>query len=149
MLRRLRFVFLAMACVALACGVWAEQPVTETTTESATADAAVEPAAERPVESMQMWVDQETGALRAPTQEEAARLSAALQRMFAAEKVAPRVRTDKSGMLAVELGTSMMEFSVVRVEEDGTLTRKCVDDAQQALEFIQAAPAPRVEREEE
>lgn len=106
-----------------------------------------EPASQAPIYGMQMWIDQDTGDLRAPTREEAAYFSGLIRKMFAGKATQPQPRLLKSGTLAVELGESMMEFSVVRVTEDGTLERGCVDDADQAVAFVNDTAGPAREEQ--
>ena len=120
--------FIAIGLLALGGTAWAD--------EAPVAPVDGEPEVKAPIYGMQMWVDQETGDLRAPTREEAAYFSGLIRKMFAGKATQPQPRPLKSGGLAVELGESMMEFSVVRITEDGTLERGCVDDADQALAFV-------------
>lgn len=129
-----RFSCMAVTLLALCGLVWADEAPTTTQTEAPAP--AEEQVSTLPIYGMQMWIDQDTGELRAPTREEAAHLSGMIRKMFAGKAAKPEMRRLKNGTLVAELGESMMEFAVVRIAEDGSLERGCVDDAAQALEFV-------------
>jgi hypothetical protein len=79
--------------------------------------------------------DAETGALRAPTAAEAA----ALQGTGRAPSGVARIvqRKMPSGAIMAEVPESLMLYSVVRVQADGSLVRSCVQGGSQASEAAQ------------
>ena len=147
MILRMKVLSMAMAGMALVGTSLAQQPAATTTGAAPEPDVHMQTA--EPIYGLQMWIDQETGEMRAPTREEAASLRVGVQKTLGSEKTQPQLRTFKNGMLAVDLDASMLEFSVVRVEADGSLTQECVDDPKQAIKFIQAKPITPANQEEE
>ncbi|MCG8460650.1 MAG: hypothetical protein MI919_30580 [Holophagales bacterium] len=152
MKRRLGTILSMLTLLALASGTLAAeeaQPAAEPAAAPTTLAEQAEPATgELPIFGMQAWIDAETGELRAPTAEEAARFSAALRGMFAKSQAEPEVRTHENGMVSVSFHESMLEFSVAHIGADGKIHRDCVDDAHHALEWIQQ-PATNDQPEEE
>ena len=127
----------AVLALGLAGAAWAEAAAEEPA-NAGEASPAADAATATPVYGMQMWIDEKTGRMRAPTAAEAAKMGAMLKNMFGKSDSQPRVTTDKSGMMTAELDERFLEFSVVRIAPDGSLEKGCVDNAEQALEFIEA-----------
>lgn len=93
-------------------------------------------------------VDPKTGELRPLSKAELAKLQLEMNRLFKARKLERIAKPD--GSLAAVVAPNVLEYSVVRIEKDGTLTRTHVDNEQEALEFLshgepQAAAAPAKE----
>jgi hypothetical protein len=93
-------------------------------------------------------VDPKTGALRPLSKAELAALQREMSRLFKARKLERIEKPD--GSLAAVVAPNVLEYSVVRIEKDGTLTRTHVDSEQEALEYLshgepQAAAAPAKE----
>ncbi|MEM7052581.1 MAG: hypothetical protein AAF604_23155 [Acidobacteriota bacterium] len=97
-------------------------------------------------------IDPETGELRQPTPEEAARLRdamAALRQNF--ENRVGRAHTiveHANGMISAELDPALHEFSVVSVNPDGSLSHECVKGEEKATAVVlsHSAPAPQEEQ---
>jgi hypothetical protein len=93
-------------------------------------------------------VDPKTGELRPLSKAELAMLQREMNRLFKARKLERIEKPD--GSLAAVVAPNVLEYSVVRIEKDGTLKRTHVDNEQEALEFLshgepQAAAAPAKE----
>jgi hypothetical protein len=93
-------------------------------------------------------VDPKTGDLRPLSKAELAKLQHEMNRLFKARKLERIAKPD--GSLAAVVAPNVLEYSVVRIEKDGTLKRTHVDNEQEALEFLshgepQAAAAPAKE----
>ncbi len=83
--------------------------------------------------------DAETGQLRAPTAAEAAALrgkSAPAALRSAAPAAEPLQRKMASGAVMAEVPESLMQFTVVTRQADGTLTRACVQGAEVAAQMV-------------
>jgi hypothetical protein len=105
----------------------------------ATSNTSEEPAASEDsllVGGMTVFIDEETGEFRQPTAEEAAVLSAAMQRVFssvaksAASSAAPQAFA--GGAKGVRLGLNQMAFSVATVGTHGKITQECAHGPEQA-----------------
>lgn len=83
--------------------------------------------------------DAETGQLRAPTAAENAALrgkpAAAALRSAAPAAAEPMQRKMASGAVMAEVPESLMQFTVVTRQADGTLTRACVQGAEVAAQM--------------
>lgn len=82
--------------------------------------------------------DAETGQLRAPTAAEAAALRgkpAAAALRSAAPAAEPLQRKLANGAVMAEVPESLMQFTVVTRQADGTLTRACVQGAEVAAQM--------------
>lgn len=93
-------------------------------------------------------VDRKTGELRPLSKAELATLQREMNRLFKARKLERIEKPD--GSLAAVVAPNVLEYSVVRIEKDGTLTRTHVGSEQEALEFLsrgepRAAAAPAKE----
>ncbi len=119
----------------------------ETPEEPPTADTTATQEAPAAIYGMQAWIDAESGELRGPTADEAARMADQWRGIFGKAKAEPRMITDASGMTAVELDSSILKFSVARIDADGNLEAGCVKGAEKALEFVEAA-ASHADQEE-
>ncbi len=78
---------------------------------------------------VQVFIDPETGLMRAPTPEEAAALAVEMRKQFGEPtqtkgQVAQVKRAD--GTVMAEVGPELMNFSVVRILPDGTTEFDCV-----------------------
>jgi len=98
--------------------------------------------------NVMVGVDPKTGELRPLSKAELAALQREMNRLFKARKLERIEKPD--GSLAAVVAPNVLEYSVVRIEKDGTLTRAHVDSEQAALEFLshgepQAAAAPAKE----
>lgn len=94
-----------------------------------------------PLAGMTVFIDEETGEFRAPTAEEAAELSAAMQRMLSpasrsasAETVSQRKLAN--GAVGARLGASQMVFTVATIGADGKITQSCAHGPEQAKEYL-------------
>ena len=125
----------AVLALGLAGAAWAEAAAEEPANAG---EASPSASNENPRSESSSWIDEKTGRMRAPTAAEAAKMGAMLKKMFGKSDSQPRVTTDKSGMMTAELDERFLEFSVVRIAPDGSLEKGCVDNAEQALEFIEA-----------
>ena len=87
---------------------------------------------------MKVWIDPETGQMRAPTAEEAAQLAATAQQQFRTRTAAPAAapKTHANGAVSVRLDPSLMDFSVARVTSDGKTHFDCVDSLEAATALI-------------
>ena len=107
---------------------------------SAEAVEPVEAEGEAPVSvaGMTVFIDQETGELRQPTAEEAAVLSAAVQRLFGGQRArtAHKQITHKSGAIGVKLGLEHLAFSVATLGDDGELSYDCASSPEAAQRHI-------------
>lgn len=93
-------------------------------------DAAVSADTAVKIFGVQVFIDPKTGLMRTPTPEEAAALSAEMQRQFGARSKAtaePRQMTLADGTVMMELDPSLYSVSVARVLPDGTVSFDCVD----------------------
>jgi hypothetical protein len=96
---------------------------------------------------VQVFIDPETGELRAPSPEEAAALAAEMQRQFGVRsKSAPEPRqvTLADGTVMMELDPSLYSVSVARVLPDGTVSFDCLEGHDHHLDGAghpHAAPA--------
>lgn len=93
-------------------------------------------------------VDPKTGELRPLSKAELARLQNEMNRLFKARKLERIEKPD--GSLAAVVAPNVLEYSVARIEKDGTLTRTHVDSEQEALDFLahrepRATPEPAKE----
>lgn len=93
-------------------------------------------------------VDPKTGELRPLSKAELATLQREMNRLFKARKLERIEMPD--GSLAAVVAPNVLEYSVVRIEKDGTLKRTHVGNEQEALEFLshgepQPAAAPAKE----
>ena len=79
-------------------------------------------------------VDPKTGELRPLSKAELATLQREMNRLFKARKLERIEKPD--GSLAAVVAPNVLEYSVVRIEEDGTLNRTHVGNKQEALEFL-------------
>ncbi|HSN56056.1 MAG TPA: hypothetical protein VLT32_15385 [Candidatus Sulfomarinibacteraceae bacterium] len=78
---------------------------------------------------VQVFIDPETGLMRAPSPEEAAALAAEMQRQFGARSKAatePRQVMLADGTVMMELDPSLYSVSVARVLPNGTVSFECV-----------------------
>jgi hypothetical protein len=87
----------------------------------------------------QAAIDPQTGKLREPTPEEARRLSEGMKEHLKPSKTAPRVVQLADGTLSMELTEEHLDFTVVKVNPDGTLSMECVKGASAAKAFVGAA----------
>lgn len=152
--------FTAAAGLAWGAPAWADDTADDTaepTAPVATTDADPSVASETdaelteslPIYGMQVWIDEETGQMRAPTAAEAAYVANLTRRMFATKaQAAPKAVVHENGMTSVELGTEFLEFSMVRILPDGSLEHECVDHAEHVHSFLahSAQPAAREEQ---
>lgn len=135
---------LCVAAVALvsSAAIEAAEPVLRSEASQAAAPAAEVSAAapgSAPVKifGVQVFIDPETGLVRAPSPEEAAALSAEMQRQFGARSKAatePRQVTLAGGAVMAELDPSLYSVSVARVLPDGTVSFECVKGHDHGLE---------------
>jgi hypothetical protein len=100
------------------------------------------------VGNVTVGVDPKTGELRPLSKAELATLQREMNRLFKARKLERIEKPD--GSLAAVVAPNVLEYSVVRIEKDGTLKRTHVDNEQEALEFLshgepRAAAAPAKE----
>lgn len=94
-----------------------------------------------PLAGMTVFIDEETGEFRAPTAEEAAALSAAMQKLLApaSRSVAAQTASPRkfaNGTVGVRLGLSQMAFSTATVGADGKITQSCAHGPEQAMEHL-------------
>ncbi len=92
---------------------------------------------------MRAYVDPKTGELREPTEEDLA--EAAAQGLAAARRAPKALQAVRhpNGMLSVDLtGSEYVDFTVLTVNPDGTLSRRCVKGATEANKLAEeTAPA--------
>ncbi|HSO23508.1 MAG TPA: hypothetical protein VLT81_11395 [Chondromyces sp.] len=152
-MKRARFAGLfSTAVVILLAGaaVDAAEPVLQSEAPAAAStdkpgDAAVSADTAIKVFGVQVFIDPKTGLVRTPTQEEAAALSAEMQRQFGAK--APRtkamsgpvVRAD--GIVMAQVDISLMHSSVAHILPDGTVSFDCVKGHDHALDDAERSPA--------
>jgi len=86
------------------------------------------------VAGMTVFIDKETGQLRQPTAEEAAVLSAAVQRLFGGQRARTTHKqvTHKSGAIGAKLGLEHLAFSVATLGADGELAYDCASSPEAA-----------------
>lgn len=115
-------------------GAFAATDEAETQTPNGPATELADTARELPVSvaGMTVFIDPETGKFRAPTAEEAAALTVALQSNFAGRQ--PRsfreIQLDNGGV-AIDVGLSQLDFSVATIGPDG-IEYDCLDSAHAA-----------------
>lgn len=134
---------LALLLVVSAAASFAEESA-ETSEPATAADNADAPL---PIMGMQVWIDEETGELRAPTALEASKLSAAIEKMFAGVRAKSAPVHHENGMISAEVPYEMLDFSVVRVQTDGSLDFDCVEGPDAALATVEADTHVRPEEE--
>lgn len=86
---------------------------------------------------VQVFIDPETGLMRAPSPEEAAALAAEMQRQFGFRSKAatePRQVMLADGTVMMELDPSLYSVSVARVLPDGTVSFDCVEGHDHEIE---------------
>lgn len=136
-MRRISTWILALAVVALLGGVAVAD---ETQTNAEPADG-LKAGGDTPVSvaGMTVFIDEETGELRQPSAEEAAALSEAMRRMFAASAApaaAQEERATETGGVALAVGPEQLNFSVATVAADGTVRFECLDSAHAAQAHV-------------
>jgi hypothetical protein len=106
------------------------------------------PEANVTIGNITVGVNPKTGALRPLSKTELANLRSEMSRLFKARQLERIVKPD--GSLAAVVAPNVLDFSVVRIEQDGTLTRKHVAGEQEALDFLtyQKAAAATVRAQE-
>lgn len=118
------------------------------TAASANGEAGEAAAANVTIGNLTVGVDPKTGELRPLSKAELAKLQNEMNRLFKARKLERIEKPD--GSLAAVVAPNVLEYSVARIEEDGTLTRSHVDSEQEALDFLthrapRATPEPAKE----
>ncbi len=111
---------------------------------SANADETID--ASRPLPpGVQVYIDEETGEVRAPTKEETAAAAEAFRRRYLDLSVDKPVVEHADGSLSQELGSRHRMFAVARIGEDGEVETQCLP-AEQAEEFLGEAKSPEAQR---
>lgn len=87
----------------------------------------------------QAAIDPQTGKLREPTPEEARKLSEGMKEHLKPSKPGPRVVQLADGTMSMELTEEHMDFTVVKINPDGTMSMECVKGANAANAFVGAA----------
>lgn len=98
---------------------------------------------------MQIAVDPETGEIRPPSEAEARRLSAAMQKMFGKRVHRSMPRVTKSGDMAVVLGFEHFNYSIARVDAEGDVQLDCAAGAHEAHELLMTPATPAADEREE
>jgi hypothetical protein len=85
--------------------------------------------------STQVAVDPKTGDLRPLTRAEAKKLAAAMRKMFKSRRIdEPTLRPD--GALSAIAVPNVLQFSVARIESDGTVAVGHADGVEKAITFM-------------
>jgi hypothetical protein len=79
-------------------------------------------------------VDRKTGELRPLTKAEAAKLALEMSKLFKPRELKRVAHPD--GSLSAVVAPNVLEYAVVRIEKDGTVTRGYADDPEEALKFM-------------
>jgi len=101
--------------------------------------------------SMKVFIDQNTGELRAPTPAEAKALASAEARIDGVDlnesSEGLTVIQHKNGMQSVDLEGRFMSSSVAAIDADGKLVTGCVDSEKERSAFMKrtAAPKPKLD----
>jgi hypothetical protein len=85
----------------------------------------------------QAAIDPQTGTLREPTPEEARRLSESTKALLKPSKE-PRAVQYPDGTISLETTEEQLDFTVVKVNPDGTLSMECVKGANAANAIVGA-----------
>lgn len=95
-----------------------------------------------PLAGMTVFIDEETGQFRAPTAEEAAALSAEINKPLNSA-AAPAARSDSYAMIrstndaiGVRLGASQMVYTMATVGADGKVTQNCFHGSEEATDYL-------------
>lgn len=88
-------------------------------------------------------VDPKTGAIRPLTKAEAAKLAIEMRKLFKPRELERVAHPD--GSLSAVVAPNVLEYALVRIEPDGTVSRAHADSEEEALKFMtgeeSAAPA--------
>jgi hypothetical protein len=79
-------------------------------------------------------VDAKTGELRPLTKAEAAKLALEMSKLFKPRELKRVARPD--GSLSAVVAPNVLEYALVRIEPDGTVSRTYADNEQDALTFM-------------
>jgi hypothetical protein len=123
----------ATACVILAAAVATAGDDERSTTQNAaseneTADSTVT------IGDVAVAVDPKTGAVRPLTKAEAAKLSLEMQKLFKPRELKRVARPD--GSLSAVVAPNVIEYALVRVEPDGTVSRAYAATEEEAVKFM-------------
>ena len=86
--------------------------------------------------AMRVFIDPATGKIRQPTAEEQQEFSRSIDRQLQSSGKTMTIKTTASGMRMMELDESFMNYSVVRVNADGTLSESCVIGPKAAADLV-------------
>jgi hypothetical protein len=137
----------ATACLILGTAVATAGDDERSTTQSAapeteTRDATVS------IGNVAVAVDRKTGQLRPLTKAEAAKLALEMQKLFKPRELKRVAHPD--GSLSAVVAPNVLEYAVVRIETDGTVSRTHVGGQEEALKFMTGKEAdPSTRRVEE
>jgi len=85
--------------------------------------------------SVQVFIDEETGEVRAPTEAETAAMAEQFRRRYIDLSVEKPVVYHEDGSISKELGSRHRMYTVARISEDGALENVCLP-AEQAADFL-------------
>ncbi len=130
-----------MAVAAMVAGAGAPAMAAGEASAQGAAPAAGEAGLPVTVAGVQVFVDPETGRLRPPTEEEAGRLAAGLQEIFAPRGFDSRPDHREDGTVSMVLDPSYLSLSLARADAEGGVVTRCVESPQEAADFLAASAA--------
>jgi hypothetical protein len=98
------------------------------TSEAETRDSTVE------IGNVAVAVDPKTGQLRPLTKAEASKLAVEMRKLFKPRELKRVAHPD--GSLSAVVAPNVLEYALVRIEPDGTVSRTYVDSEEDALKFM-------------
>jgi hypothetical protein len=92
-------------------------------------------------DGVRIYVDPATGRIKQPTPAEVRALDQAIASLPSREVKSFQATQYADGTVSIALDGAFMNFALVRVNDDGSVTQACVDDAAAADAFLRGAPA--------
>jgi hypothetical protein len=123
----------ATASVILGTAVATAGDDERSTTQTAASDAETRDATVT-IGDVAVAVDPKTGAIRPLTKAEAAKLALEMSKLFKARELKRVAHPD--GSLSAVVAPNVLEYALVRVEPDGTVSRAYADTEEEALKFM-------------
>ncbi|MEJ7713280.1 MAG: hypothetical protein WKF84_26395 [Pyrinomonadaceae bacterium] len=92
----------------------------------------------------QVAIDPRTGKLRQPTPEEARALAQSMQKLLSRSSKALTVTRHPDGTESVNVKGRFLNFSMAKMNADGTTSTACVDSAEETAAFLGVQTEPSV-----